>query len=155
MRLPDARRTFGDLHQVHVATTMPDGSPHVVPMWFVWAEEAIYVSCRQGSSTWRNVERDPRVALTLGLGTSWRELAGVVVHGRAELMSPEHPALRGVMSAWYEKYRPLLAGEAFRSFAEQVARPGMLRIRVMRLAGWDHAAWEVASGERRSEAGGT
>jgi PPOX class probable F420-dependent enzyme len=139
LRLLDARRVFRDLPVVHLATTRSDGSPHVVPLWFVWREEAVYVSCRRESATWRNVERDSRVALSFNVGKSWRELAGAVVVGRAEPLVPEHPALRGVMSAWYEKYRLLLAGGGFRDYAEQVESPGMLRVRPQRLAAWDHA----------------
>lgn len=155
MRLPEARRLFGDLGVVHMATTLPDGSPHVVPLWFIWREEAIYVSARRESATWRNIERDPRAALAFHLGRAWRDLAGIVVYGRAEPLVPEHPALRGVMSAWYEKYRRSLAGEGFRAFAEQVESPGMLRVRPLRMAEWDHSlppARAASSGRGRPAA---
>lgn len=152
MRLLDARRLYGDLEVVHLATTLVDGSPHVVPLWFVWREEAIYVSARRDSVTWRNIERDPRAALTFSRGSAWQDLAGVVIHGRAEPLSAVHPALRNVMSSWYEKYRAALAGDGFRAFAEQVERPGMVRVRPLRLAGWDHALW--LPGERSGDATG-
>jgi hypothetical protein len=144
MRLLDARRIYGDLDVVHLATTLADGSPHVVPLWFV--------SARRDSVTWRNIERDPRAALTFSRGSSWRDLAGIVIHGRAEPLSAVHPALRGVMSSWYEKYRPALSGDGFRAFAEQVERPGMVRVRPLRMAGWDHALW--LPGERSEDATG-
>lgn len=152
MRLLDARRIYGDLDVVHLATTLADGSPHVVPLWFAWREEAIYVSARRDSVTWRNIERDPRAALTFSRGSSWRDLAGIVIHGRAEPLSAVHPALRGVMSSWYEKYRHALSGGGFRAFAEQVERPGMVRVRPLRMAGWDHALW--LPGERSEDATG-
>jgi nitroimidazol reductase NimA-like FMN-containing flavoprotein (pyridoxamine 5'-phosphate oxidase superfamily) len=94
LNLLDARRVFRDLPVVHVATTFADGSPHVVPLWFIWREEGVYVSCRRDSATWRNVERDPRISLAFDTGRSWRELAGVELIGRAEPLVPEHPALR-------------------------------------------------------------
>ncbi len=140
MNLLDARRLLHDLAVVHVGTIRPDGTPHVVPLWFVWRDEGIYVSCRQNSAAWRNAERDPHVALSFQLGRRWQELAGAVVGGRAEPLVPEHPALRGVMSAWFEKYRPLLVGGGFRDFAEQIERPGILRVRPERVAAWNHAA---------------
>lgn len=140
MALIDARRVFRDLPVVHLATTRTDGGPHVIPLWFVWREEAVYVSCRRDSSTWRNVERDPRVSLSFSLGQSWREYAGILVGGRAEPLVTEHPALRGVMTEWYEKYRLLLSGGGFQDFAEQVEAPGMLRVRPERIASWNHAA---------------
>jgi PPOX class probable F420-dependent enzyme len=145
LRLLDARRVYLDLPVVHLATTRADGSPHVVPLWFVWREEAVYVSCRQESATWRNVERDGRVALSFHRGRTWQDYAGIVLIGRAEPLVPEHPALRGVMSAWFEKYRPLLTGGGFRDYAEQVERPGMFRVRPERIAAWDHALPGLAS----------
>jgi PPOX class probable F420-dependent enzyme len=145
LRLLDARRVFRDLPVVHLATTRPDGSPHVVPLWFLWREEAVYVSCRQGSATWRNVEYDPRVALSFNLGRTWQDYAGVVLVGRAEPLVPEHPALRGVMTSWFEKYRLLLGGGGLGDYAREVARPGMLRVRPERLSAWDHALREPAS----------
>jgi PPOX class probable F420-dependent enzyme len=145
LRLLDARRVYRDLPVVHVATTRADGSPHVVPLWFVWREEGVYVSCRRDSATWRNVERDPRVALSLDRGRTWRDYAGIVLFGRAEPLVPEHPALRDVMSAWFEKYRLLLAGGGFRDYADQVESPGMLRVRAERLATWDHAVERLAA----------
>jgi PPOX class probable F420-dependent enzyme len=147
VNLLEARLVFGDIFVVEVATTLPDGSPHVVPLWFVWRDEALYVSARRTSATWRNVERDPRVALTFHQGKRWNELTGAVLHGRADPLSPAHPSLGGVMSSWYEKYRSLLGGEAFRRFAEQVEDPGMLRVRPERLSHWDHRG----TGEERSQ----
>ena len=123
---------------VHVATTRLDGSPHVVPLWFVWPEDGIYASCTRESSTWRNVEHDRRVALSFTTGRRWQELAGATVWGRAEPLVPEHPALRLVMSGWFEKYRLMLAGGGFRDYAERVESPGIIRVRPERIAAWDH-----------------
>lgn len=148
VNLLDARRVFGDLPVVQVATTRPDGSPHVVPLWFVWRNEAIYVSCRRASTTWRNAEHDRRVALSFHTGRRWDELAGAVIAGRADPLPADHPALRGVLSAWFEKYRGLLAGGAFRRYAEAVETPGVLRVRPLRVASWDHARGARAEGPR-------
>ena len=139
VRLLEARRAFADLPVVQVATTRPDGSPHSVPLWFVWRNEAIYVSCRRGSTTWKAIERDPRIALSLSVGSRWEELSGAVIYGRADPIPGDHPAVRGVMSQWYEKYGELLSGEGFRRYAEDVDEPGMLRVRPLRVAAWDHA----------------
>ena len=109
-----ARRMFASLPSAAVATTNADGSPHVVPLWFVWPEEAVFVSTRQDGRTWANALRDPRVAITIDLGRAWVEVAGVEIVGRAEPLSAESAAMRKPISAWHEKYRPLLAGEGSR-----------------------------------------
>lgn len=144
MRARDAdlrslRRLFGGLPAVSVATLDEDGTPHVVPLWFVWTEDAIYVATRREGRTWRNAVRDPRVALTVDLGRSWVEIAGVEVRGRARALPAEHADLRGPISAWHEKYRPLLSGDGFARFTEEVRDLGFLRVEPVRIAVWDHA----------------
>jgi len=134
-----ARRMFAGLPTVAVATIDPGGAPHVVPCWFVWPEDALYVSTRRESRTWRNASADPRVALTIDLGRSWVEIAGIEVRGRAQLLPAEHPDMRGPISAWHEKYRPLLAGEGFSRFAEEVRWLAFLRVEPERVSAWDHA----------------
>lgn len=134
-----ARRMFASLPSAAVATTNSDGSPHVVPLWFVWPEEAIFVSARQDGRTWANVARDPRVAITIDLGRAWVEVAGVEILGLAEPLSAESAAMRKPISAWHEKYRPLLAGEGFARFAEEVRGLGFLRVVPDAVRAWDHA----------------
>jgi PPOX class probable F420-dependent enzyme len=134
-----ARRMFASLPSAAVATTSADGSPHVVPLWFVWQEDAIFVSTRQGGRTWANVARDPRVAITIDLGRAWVEVAGVEILGLAEPVSAESAAMRKPISAWHEKYRPLLAGEGFARFAEEVRGLGFLRVVPDAVRAWDHA----------------
>ena len=139
MDLQAARRMFGGLPVVAVATVDPGGSPHVVPLWFVWLEDALYVSTRMEARTWRNAGADPRVSVTIDLGRSWTEIAGVVVEGLAELLPADHPSMRRPISAWHEKYRSLLAGEGFERFTQEVRRLGFLRVEPHRAIPWDHA----------------
>ena len=77
MNLPEARRTFKDGQVAHVGSLLPDGSPHVVPLWFVWLEDAVFVSCREGSQVWRNLTRDPRVAVQFDRGRAWSPPSGL------------------------------------------------------------------------------
>ena len=139
MNPAEVRRTFRDTRVVHVGSLLPDGAPHVVPLWFVWLEDAVYVSCRRESSVWRNLTKDPRVALQFDRGLAWTEQAGAVVRGKAEVLSPDDPATKRALSAWFEKYRGELAGFGFAAYTEQVKEPIMIRVRPDRLATWIHA----------------
>jgi PPOX class probable F420-dependent enzyme len=138
MDLHDARRTFRDLQVTRLGSIEPDGRPHVVPLWFVWLEDAIFASCSRDSRVFANVRRDPRVALEFDRGRSWTELGGVLVHGRAEPIVPDDPASRRPLSAWFDKYSSELGAEGFRSYTEQVPHPALLRVRPDRLAAWIH-----------------
>lgn len=137
--IASARRMFAGLPVATVATLDPDGSPHVVPLWFVWPEDAVYVSTRREGRTWANVSADPRVALSIDLGRSWVEIAGIEIRGVAEPLPAEHETMRRPISAWHEKYRPLLSGDGFARFAEEIRGLGFLRVVAERVAAWDHA----------------
>src|SRR6266508_4633144 len=51
MDLAAARKLFAPLPVASVATVGPDGAPHVVPLWFVWPEDALYGSARRPGRT--------------------------------------------------------------------------------------------------------
>jgi len=48
-----------------IATTMPDGSPQLTQTWVGTDGEHIIINTVQGYQKVRNVERDPRVAVTV------------------------------------------------------------------------------------------
>jgi PPOX class probable F420-dependent enzyme len=50
---------------VHLATTLPDGSPHSVPIWATIEGDRIAFFTQSRSRKARNVARDPRVALSV------------------------------------------------------------------------------------------
>lgn len=133
------RRTFRDQAMCRVATVRPDdGGPYIAARWFVWREDALWVSTPIGDTTWENATRDPRVAILIDHGRDWVDLTGIRVEGVAELMPAEHPDLREPMSAWHEKYRTALAGEGFERLADAVEALGFLRIAPSRIDAWDH-----------------
>ncbi len=122
-----ARRAFRDIPAARVATLDPRGAPHLAALWFVWREDALYFSVRQGGATWRNAEADPRVAVVIDRGRDWSELSGVRLEGFAHVFAAEHPDVRAVMSGWHEKYRSMLSGKGFEAFAGDVPSLGFLR----------------------------
>lgn len=60
---------FRDLLQkkafAHLATLMPDGSPHVSPVWFDSDGKIFRVNSARGRVKDRNMRRDPRVGLSI------------------------------------------------------------------------------------------
>ncbi|TMF81896.1 MAG: PPOX class F420-dependent oxidoreductase [Chloroflexi bacterium] len=49
----------------HVATVLPDGGPHSVPVWIGLEGDRIVFLTSPGSRKARNLERDPRVAISI------------------------------------------------------------------------------------------
>ena len=50
---------------VHLATLMPDGSPHAAPVWMGREGDHIVICTSDGSLKGKNTKRDPRVALSI------------------------------------------------------------------------------------------
>jgi hypothetical protein len=136
--LAGVRRLFGDASTCRVATVRADGGPHLAARWFVWTDDAVWVSTRVGDTTWEHASRDPRLCVLIDRGRNWTELAGVRIDGVAEAFPAEHPDLRAPMSAWHEKYRQHLAGDGFESFASAVPALGFLRVVPARVGSWHH-----------------
>ena len=49
----------------HLATTRPDGSVQVSPMWFDWDGELLRFAHTTKRQRYRNVQRNPRVAMSI------------------------------------------------------------------------------------------
>jgi PPOX class probable F420-dependent enzyme len=48
-----------------LATIMPDGSPHVAPVWFEFDGKHILINSAKGRVKDRNIRRDPRVGIDI------------------------------------------------------------------------------------------
>ncbi len=49
----------------HLATLMPDGSPHSAPVWIAREADLVLIATAAGSLKGKNTERDPRVSLSI------------------------------------------------------------------------------------------
>lgn len=48
----------------HMATTDETGRPEVNPVWFIWDGQHVLVSVKGATRKYRNLRRDPRVAIS-------------------------------------------------------------------------------------------
>ncbi|MFI6393643.1 TIGR03618 family F420-dependent PPOX class oxidoreductase [Nonomuraea sp. NPDC050547] len=62
---PGVRRAFDSTSVAHLATVLPDGSPHTVPLWVATHGDRIVFLTGPHSRKARNLHRDPRVALSM------------------------------------------------------------------------------------------
>ncbi len=65
MLTTDVRRVLDSTALAHLATVLPDGSPHSVPLWVGTRGDRIVFLTGPNSRKARNLRRDPRVALSL------------------------------------------------------------------------------------------
>lgn len=64
----------------HLATLLPDGSPHVTPMWIDTEDDLLLMNTAVGRVKYYNLRRDPRVALSMHDQAD--PYAKVIVRGR-------------------------------------------------------------------------
>jgi PPOX class probable F420-dependent enzyme len=81
-----------------VATTRPDGAPHVAPVWGVWLDNQLLFSTSGTSRKARNITADPRCVIT-----TERADEVVIVEGVAET-AKDGPLLKRFVAAYKEKY---------------------------------------------------
>ena len=62
---PEVTRLLDRPNYAHLATLMPDGAPHAVPVWIAIEGDNLAILTGPGSRKARNIERDPRVAISL------------------------------------------------------------------------------------------
>src|ERR1700750_1773367 len=67
--MPEVPASHADLLErplfAHLATVRPDGAPQSSVMWFDWDGERIRMTHTKTRQKFRNLENDPRVALSI------------------------------------------------------------------------------------------
>jgi nitroimidazol reductase NimA-like FMN-containing flavoprotein (pyridoxamine 5'-phosphate oxidase superfamily) len=89
---------------MRVGTVSPDGSPHVVPLWFVWHQGAIWINNLRRSRRTRDLQAGSQVAMCIDTGHDYFELRGVVLYGRPSEVSEDDPEVPVVRKAFGDKY---------------------------------------------------
>lgn len=62
---PDVRRVLDGTSIAHLATVLPDGSPHCTPVWVAAHGDRIVLLTGPGARKARNLRRDPRLAVSI------------------------------------------------------------------------------------------
>lgn len=76
-------------HDYWLASTWPDGRPHVMPVWGVWDGTALWFSSSDRSRKIANLKRDPRC-----VATTDDALDPIIIEGKAEVVTAESDIAR-------------------------------------------------------------
>lgn len=85
-------------HDYWLATVWPDGRPHLMPVWGVWDDGALWFSSANGSRKVANLRADPHCTLATD-----DALEPVVVAGTAEVAA-DGPTLERMLGRENAKY---------------------------------------------------
>ena len=122
---------------LQVASIGPDGTPHLVPMWFAVVDGRIAFWTFAKAQKTLNLRRDPRITCLLESGDSYGELCGVSITGEAEIHD-DYDRVFEVGAAVYARYQGDMT-HASRAGVEAEARK---RVAVFvtpdKTTSWDH-----------------
>jgi PPOX class probable F420-dependent enzyme len=133
--LPDELRRFLASRRVgHLATADAGAAPHVVPVCFAVAADALYITIdtkpKRGPplKRLRNIAENPAIAVVVDrYDEDWARLGWVMLRGRAEILErgAEHDAAQALLRARY----PQLA-------AMDIAELPVIALRIAQVASW-------------------
>jgi nitroimidazol reductase NimA-like FMN-containing flavoprotein (pyridoxamine 5'-phosphate oxidase superfamily) len=101
----DIERLLANAQLYWIITVRADGRPHAVPLVGVWHDGAFAFCTGSDEQKARNLDANPRVAVTTGSTgvNGWDTGKDVVVEGTAARVT-ESDALQVLANAWYAKY---------------------------------------------------
>lgn len=82
---------------IWLATVRPDGRPHLVPVWFVWLDDKIYVATGSETRKFANMRHNQRVALALPDPDQV-----IIIEGEAHI--PDYRVADELADNFYNKY---------------------------------------------------
>jgi PPOX class probable F420-dependent enzyme len=115
-----------------LATIDSDGTPHLVPIWYMHDGRDLLVITQPTTRKVRNIRRDPRVAVCIDRPAP--PYAGVRIKGVATLEEVAHQDLAVPMAIRY------LGQDAGKLIGAQYAELDLMtiRIRIDHLSSWDY-----------------
>jgi len=139
-------------HTMNVASISPDGSVHLVAMWYGFVDAGGdgadgYVSRKPAFWTYGrsqkilNLRRNPQITCLVETGDKYEELQGVELVGRAQVVD-DRPGVHAIGRSVFERYFGPWSDE-MQPYIEQTGakRVGVI-IDVDKTVSWDHRKLE-------------
>lgn len=88
-----------------LATTNPKTlQPHVVPVWFLWDGESVWISSFVSTRKIRELQRNPRGAVLIESKQEGGKLTAVLLEGPVELVREPRQRVYDIASRIYKRY---------------------------------------------------
>jgi len=135
---------FIDSHKsLQVGTIERDGSVHLSTLWFAVVDGKIVFETYTKSQKIKNLERDDRITILLEDGTAYEKLRGVMIKGRARLVT-DHAEVHPLALAVMRRNQPDIPEELLSQAAEQMAsKRTAVVIEPLKVVSWDHTKLDV------------
>ena len=95
----DVERRLKSASVYWIASTRPDGRPHVIPRDGMWLDGGLYYGGSSKTVHYRNVIRNPNVAIHIGDGQE-----AIIVEGAVEISKPTEELATHLSDESFAKY---------------------------------------------------
>jgi nitroimidazol reductase NimA-like FMN-containing flavoprotein (pyridoxamine 5'-phosphate oxidase superfamily) len=79
---------------LRLATISPSGSPHIVPVWYMYARGRFYIGTNTNTEKAKNIKKNPRVSFCIDTGIRSPDIFGVMGTGKAKLIIKKSNVLK-------------------------------------------------------------
>jgi len=133
----EVRAMLAESRKVHLATRNPDGSTHLVTMFYVLIDGRITFWTYRSSQKARNLARDPRMTCLVETGEDYFELRGVQVRGTARCI--DDPAAVADVGRRIAGGLTGVGDDALDDYVAHAARKRVaFAVEPDRISSWDH-----------------
>jgi PPOX class probable F420-dependent enzyme len=122
---------------LQVASIGPDGTPHLVPMWFTVIDGRIAMWTYARSQKAANLRRDPRLTCLVEAGETYGELRGVAITGRAEIHD-DYDTVFDVGAQLYGRYQGDMTHASRAGLEAEAKKRIAVLIDPVKTVTWDH-----------------
>ncbi|GAA5172138.1 MULTISPECIES: pyridoxamine 5'-phosphate oxidase family protein [Amycolatopsis] len=120
-----------------MATLGPNGTPHLVAMWYAVVDGKIWFETKVKSQKVVNLRRDDRITVLIEDGHTYDKLRGVSIEGRAVISDDPDDIWRVGVSVW-ERYTGPYTDEAKPLVEMMMNKRVVVRVDPERTRSWDH-----------------
>ena len=87
-----------------LATADRSGQPHVIPVWYGWDGESMWVSSYSNTRKVSDLEENPKIAIVIDIAGEKIDTKAVILEGQAELVKESPEFLRKQIIWIYKRY---------------------------------------------------
>jgi PPOX class probable F420-dependent enzyme len=124
--------------KLQLATINPDGTPHLVTMFYGLVEGRIAFWTYRKAQKTRNLERDPRVSCLVETGDDYGELRGVLLYGEARPVD-DHERVLAIGLEIARRMTPGVVDDLLMPYVRQTgAKRVAYVVETTKVVSWDH-----------------
>ena len=79
---------------LHLATIDKTGTPHIVPVWYMYSTNKIYIGTNTKTEKAKNIKSHKKVSFCVDVGVNSPSIFGVMGQGTAKLIKDNHTVSR-------------------------------------------------------------